>query len=666
MHTRLFDCRTRHLASSCSASFLTFIGATWHASLAQEARPATVSALANDSEQLTVTCTDAGTPIVDLYLDDVTLCHWRFFPRDVPQFFPVAAFAPGIHTLTIHNEYGFSPTFSNCFAISLPSNGRFVATGSQSTAVCLGYGEDAQFEIELDPRAVQIVSLSRQSFVATDTISLVAHAAGAPAGQVVTWTLIGEDAASGVSPLPTNVVTLTDANGDATYSFRPADIASLVKDRRTRWNKGSRSPNPAMTFDIIAKRSVGGNQFESVLSKTGLGPLTQTEADCLRQEYFDYGVPIPAPDEVVFSLNPFAPGLNKGNYALQLSDRLIDKWSSIQTQYASTTLTFDVLFQGQTYPNVVVPMPSSAGLRVTSGYRNPQRNRAVGSELNDSRHMRGRALDLQPLSFSARVELPGGLRVRFPVTFHDLMPALRDAAATAGTAICERGSKQVVCGSPTEDHVHVGWEAESLRGLDSFIPPTAATFSGPQRVITNHEGGLVSYTLVNDAFEGGEAISSFHLALAAPIEIVNTPPGWICTTDKRTFVDWQCTDASPPYLHDVMPGSILGGFVIECADAVLEENSCWLGTWDHAIDNGGWGLGMNIPTPFKSPCLGDLNLDGSVDDSDFSIFIVAYNELLCPPQPADCVADLNADDLVDDGDFVYFVVAYDDLLCPSP
>ncbi|MBY0113474.1 MAG: hypothetical protein K2Y21_11670 [Phycisphaerales bacterium] len=69
---------------------------------------------------------------------------------------------------------------------------------------------------------------------------------------------------------------------------------------------------------------------------------------------------------------------------------------------------------------------------------------------------------------------------------------------------------------------------------------------------------------------------------------------------------------------------------------------------------------------FKKPCLGDLNGDGLVDDTDFTIFVVAYDFLLCPTNPAFtcCPADLNGDGQVDDLDFSIFVVNYDDLICP--
>jgi len=65
-------------------------------------------------------------------------------------------------------------------------------------------------------------------------------------------------------------------------------------------------------------------------------------------------------------------------------------------------------------------------------------------------------------------------------------------------------------------------------------------------------------------------------------------------------------------------------------------------------------------------CDGDLNGDDFVDDTDFVIFVFAYNLLVCddPAMPPDCPADLNGDGFVDDADFVVFVSAYDALLCP--
>lgn len=56
----------------------------------------------------------------------------------------------------------------------------------------------------------------------------------------------------------------------------------------------------------------------------------------------------------------------------------------------------------------------------------------------------------------------------------------------------------------------------------------------------------------------------------------------------------------------------------------------------------------------------DFNDDDLVDDVDFQLFAVNYDELIVPP--ANGVCDINGDDLVDDVDFTIFVVAYDMLV----
>ncbi|MBX3388157.1 MAG: hypothetical protein KF691_01735 [Phycisphaeraceae bacterium] len=60
-------------------------------------------------------------------------------------------------------------------------------------------------------------------------------------------------------------------------------------------------------------------------------------------------------------------------------------------------------------------------------------------------------------------------------------------------------------------------------------------------------------------------------------------------------------------------------------------------------------------------CPADLNGDGFVDDGDFVLFVMSYNELVVPP--ASPWSDINGDDFVDDADFVIFVTAYNALLC---
>ena len=68
----------------------------------------------------------------------------------------------------------------------------------------------------------------------------------------------------------------------------------------------------------------------------------------------------------------------------------------------------------------------------------------------------------------------------------------------------------------------------------------------------------------------------------------------------------------------------------------------------------------------RKRCVGDMNADSVVDDSDFQAFIFGYNTLVCSSSemPPDCPADLNNDGFVDDADFQMFVVSYNELICP--
>lgn len=59
----------------------------------------------------------------------------------------------------------------------------------------------------------------------------------------------------------------------------------------------------------------------------------------------------------------------------------------------------------------------------------------------------------------------------------------------------------------------------------------------------------------------------------------------------------------------------------------------------------------------------DFNQDGIVDDGDFVLFALAYNEFVCPAQ-GPCPADLDGTGIVDDIDFVLFAIAYDAFVCP--
>lgn len=78
------------------------------------------------------------------------------------------------------------------------------------------------------------------------------------------------------------------------------------------------------------------------------------------------------------------------------------------------------------------------------------------------------------------------------------------------------------------------------------------------------------------------------------------------------------------------------------------------------------GDSSSTPAVLTVFCPTDLNNDGQTDDTDFTIFVVAYDILDCadPAMLAGCPADFNNDTVVDDSDFVSFVIAYTELLCP--
>jgi hypothetical protein len=86
----------------------------------------------------------------------------------------------------------------------------------------------------------------------------------------------------------------------------------------------------------------------------------------------------------------------------------------------------------------------------------------------------------------------------------------------------------------------------------------------------------------------------------------------------------------------------------------------------HEQGGGGSTLACVILYEPTSACLGDLNNDGFVDDSDFVGFAAAYNLLDCSDatMPTNCPADFNGDDFIDDADFVIFAAAYNELVCP--
>lgn len=98
---------------------------------------------------------------------------------------------------------------------------------------------------------------------------------------------------------------------------------------------------------------------------------------------------------------------------------------------------------------------------------------------------------------------------------------------------------------------------------------------------------------------------------------------------------------------------------------VIASNAA-LGGRTVSVSNADGSANAPLLTVDVASCPGDLNVDGSVDDADFQIFVAAYDVLDCtdPLMAIACPSDLNADGVVDDADFSVFVGAYDALVCP--
>jgi Peptidase M15 len=260
------------------------------------------------------------------------------------------------------------------------------------------------------------------SFISTDSITLAATqpapATGAP--PEITWTVTSASANSGTGTPHTGK--------GAAFSFRP--------NPTRRPTAGSRAANPPIKYRVEAKAGAASAGFD----------LEQDEADTIRQEYVDYRVHVPDRSIVVA---PTIATYNTGNYSL-----IVD--GGMDTHLAATTAEFARLTQAAAPhpapppaagsgsgsaapPPAPAPVPVPA-IRVTSGYRNPQRNKDVGSVLPASNHVMGHALDLAVAGANAT-----------------LWARLRNAGGVSATSICEHGPTQVECNAANVDHVHIGW-----------------------------------------------------------------------------------------------------------------------------------------------------------------------------------------------------------------
>jgi hypothetical protein len=371
-----------------------------------------------------------------------------------------------------HGRMDFQPGSLNFTAAG---QGRHDTSFQFEHVTARGYME-ATFSITVEsaePR-LRIISVDTptqeedHSFIVTDPITLEARLTPAREGVPVKWTVEGLQAAAPIKGFPKDVEVNTDAAGISTFSFRPSDNAALVKDRHTTWSSGSRVPNPPIAFDVTAVIDTQSLKLDSRLSKTSLGQLVQDETDTLRQEYFDFKAgTIPRRTNIVSGLE--GKNFNRGNYTVQMSDKLQERFDEILAAYRSQIVTVS----GQQ-----VRMPASALIQVTTGggFRNPRKN-AVVSKHRASYHTLGQALDLKPVEAAVMVTVAGSKK-RLVLDRHAVLyPALLKAAESQGRAIAEAEGHQVDVGcchcivmvkdpktgqevekSVCEDHIHVQWK----------------------------------------------------------------------------------------------------------------------------------------------------------------------------------------------------------------
>jgi hypothetical protein len=110
-----------------------------------------------------------------------------------------------------------------------------------------------------------------------------------------------------------------------------------------------------------------------------------------------------------------------------------------------------------------------------------------------------------------------------------------------------------------------------------------------------------SYTLFNnEPANSPNFITAFTLSVAAPIAVTGTPTGWDFLTDDLTFVQWFNTDLALPYLHDIAPGTSLGGFSVSSTAVSSQLLSYGLSGWDHTADAPGPGASGNALAPSEA------------------------------------------------------------------
>ncbi|MGH7244645.1 MAG: hypothetical protein ACREJD_14630 [Phycisphaerales bacterium] len=165
----------------------------------------------------------------------------------------------------------------------------------------------------------------------------------------------------------------------------------------------------------------------------------------------------------------------------------------------------------------------------------------------------------------------------------------------------------------------------------------------------------------------------FMLLPCEPVVIQRPLPQTSCYLGTPTFTV-KAVGAGPLQYHwrrngvELVNGQQASGSFIRGADQKTMTIDLFgfsdEGDYDVVI-SGSCGTKSTVPAN-THVCRADLSCDGIVTDSDFPIFVVAYEILDCADSAMSqgCPADFNSDGIVDDADFGLFVQAYSALFCP--
>jgi hypothetical protein len=327
----------------------------------------------------------------------------------------------------------------------------------------------------------------RSSFITAEQMVVRARVQGGEAGlaERIRWTV------RPVGP-PSGPATPAEATGPE-LAFQGSSALSRT---------GSKEPNPPLEYEVLATLEVEGRTLEAKLPPTTF--IRQEEADILRQEYLDYGTTFkPA------LANVRVPGrttLNRGNYSVIVEekpgelDRLVRDVEAQVNRILNDDVQVVAVGAVTPSPNTVVvssgppvlmlgalgdtqpqgddvcagpqvnggcagPIRAGPNRRadtrannrnsrvsleriITSAYRNPQRNKFIGSIAINSRHLRGMALDLDPRGLN----IPGkdGRQLMCVVELAGIRVVGEENSFT------ENGPATFLdCNDPAADHVHV-------------------------------------------------------------------------------------------------------------------------------------------------------------------------------------------------------------------